>query len=132
MTTNLSAVGSLILTRMLTVGEKGESAANVKKDLEPLLAHRWAGAELTERINQTLIDLAALGMVMRLPVKSKKAVPKFVSTAEGHRHALEFLGVDSAQAENHLVCSQDDLSPRACPGDARVERGIIQDTEVRA
>jgi hypothetical protein len=93
MTTNLSAVGSLILTRMLTVGEKGESAANIKKDLEPMLAHRWAGAALAEQINQTLIDLAALGMVIRLPVKSKKAVPKFLSTTEGRRHALEFLGV---------------------------------------
>ncbi len=34
-----------------------------------------------------------IGMVIRLPVKSKKAVPKYVPTAEGRRHALEFLGV---------------------------------------
>jgi hypothetical protein len=93
MTTNLSAVGSLILTRMLTVGEKGESAANIKKNLEPLLAHRWAGAELTEQIDQTLSDLAALGLVTHLPAKTKKAVLKYVPTAEGRRHALEFLGV---------------------------------------
>ena len=45
-TTSLSAVGSLVLTRMLTVGEKGESAANIKKDLDPLLAHRWVDAAL--------------------------------------------------------------------------------------
>lgn len=95
MTTNLSAVGSLVLTRMLTVGEKGESASNIKKDLGPLLAHRWVGAELTERIEQTLVDLAAIGLVALLPTKtkSKKAVPKYVPTAEGRQCALEFLGV---------------------------------------
>ncbi len=40
--TNRSAVDSLVLTRMLIVGEKGESAANIKKDVGPLLAHRWS------------------------------------------------------------------------------------------
>ena len=93
MTTNLSAIGSLVLTRMLIVGEKGESAANIKKDLDPLLSHRWAGAELAERINQTLDDLKSIGLVEHLPAKTKKAVPKFLPTAEGRRHALEFLGV---------------------------------------
>jgi hypothetical protein len=93
MTTNLSAIGSLVLTRMLIVGEKGESAANIKKDLDPLLSHRWAGAELAERINQTLDDLKSIGLVERLPAKTKKAVPKFLPTAEGRQLALEFLGV---------------------------------------
>jgi hypothetical protein len=78
---------------MLTVGEKGESAANIKKDLDPLLAHRWKGAALTEQIDQTLIDLASIGLVARLPAKTKKAVLKYLPTAEGRGHALEFLGV---------------------------------------
>ena len=96
MTTNLSAVGSLVLTRMLIVGEKGELGSKIKKDLESLLAHRWVGAELTEQIDQTLEDLESIGLVTRLPVKTKskkKAVPKYLPTAEGRRCALEFLGV---------------------------------------
>jgi len=91
MTTNLSTVGSLVLTRMLIVGEKGESVANVKKDLDPLLSHRWAGAELTGRIKQTLEDLESIGLVTHLPARTKKAVLKFLPTAEGRRFALEFL-----------------------------------------
>ncbi len=91
--TSLSAVSSLVLTRLLTVGEKGELSSKIKKDLEPLLAHRWAGAELTERIDQTLRDLESIGLVTHFPVKSKKTVPKFLPTSEGRRYALEFLGV---------------------------------------
>jgi hypothetical protein len=92
-TTSLSAVGSLVLTRMLVVGEKGELSSKIKKDLEPLLAHRWAGTALTEQIDLTLVDLEAIGLVARLPAKSKKAVLKFLPTAEGRRWALDFLGV---------------------------------------
>ena len=93
MTTNLSAVDSLVLTRMLIVGEKGESAANIKKDLDSLLSHRWAGAELTEQIHQALRDLKSKDLVTLVPAKTKKAVPKYLPTAEGRRWALEFLGV---------------------------------------
>ena len=91
--TNLSALDSLVLARLLLVGEKGESGSKVKKDLEPLLAHRWVGAELTERIDSTLADLESRGLVALLAGKTKKAAPKFVLTAEGRRHGLEFLGV---------------------------------------
>jgi len=79
---------------MLTVGEKGESTANIKKDLDPLLAHRGVGAALTEQIDQTLVDLESIGLVTRLPAKTKrKAVLKYLPTSEGRRWALEFLGV---------------------------------------
>ena len=91
--TNLSALGSLVLVRLLTVGEKGEAGSKIKKDLEPLLAHRWVGAALTERIDRTLADLESSGLVALVAGKTKKAAPKFVLTAEGRRHGLEFLGV---------------------------------------
>ncbi len=91
--TSLSAVSSLVLTRMLIVGAKGESSSKIKKDLEPLMAHRWSGQELIERIDQTLHDLESIGLVAHMPVKSKKAVPKYLPTSEGRRFALEFLGI---------------------------------------
>jgi hypothetical protein len=93
MTTKLSAIASLVMTRMLVVGEKGESTANIKKDIGPLLSDRWAGAELTGQVAQTLGDLESIGLVMRLPAKSKKAALKYLPTAEGRRWALEFLGI---------------------------------------
>ena len=74
-------------------GEKGELSSKIRKDLEPLLSHRWAEAELTERIDQTLRDLESIGLIARLPPKSKTAAPKVVPTTEGRRQALEFLGV---------------------------------------
>jgi hypothetical protein len=89
----LSAIESLVLVRLLAVGEKGETGSKIKKDLEPLLAHRWVGVALTERIEHTLTALESLGLLSLLPGKTKKAAPKFVPTADGRRHGLEFLGV---------------------------------------
>ena len=51
------------------------------------------GAALTERIEHTLAALESMGLLALIPGKTKKAAPKFVLTAEGHRHGLEFLGV---------------------------------------
>jgi hypothetical protein len=93
LSTNLSALESLVLARLLLVGEKGEAGSRIKKDLEPLLAHRWAGAALTERIDQTLADLAPRGLVALVAGKTKKAAPKFVLTAQGRLQGLEFLGI---------------------------------------
>jgi hypothetical protein len=90
---SLSAVGSLVLVRLLPVGEKGEAGSKVKKDLEPLLAHRWTGAALTDRIDQALAEFASSGLVALVAGKSKKAAPKFVLTALGRRCGLDFLGV---------------------------------------
>jgi hypothetical protein len=91
--TNLSAIESLVLARLLPVGEKGEVGSKIKKDLEPLLAHRWVGAALTERIDLALADLASRELVALLAGKTKKAAPKFVLTALGRQHGLDFLGV---------------------------------------
>jgi hypothetical protein len=90
---NLSPIESLVLVRLLATGEKGEAGSKIKKDLEPLLAHRWQGAVLTERIEHTLNALESKGLLALVPGKTKKAAPKFVLTAEGHRNGLEFLGV---------------------------------------
>ena len=71
----LSAVEVLVLTRLLPVGEKGETKAKMQKDLEPLLGHRWSGSVLTNVLERTLIKLVSKGLVAHRPVKSKKAVP---------------------------------------------------------
>jgi hypothetical protein len=90
---NLTPVESLVLVRLLATGEKGEAGSKIKKDLEPLLAHRWQGAVLTERIDHTLKALESRGLLALVPGKTKKAATKFVLTAEGQRNGLEFLGV---------------------------------------
>lgn len=51
------------------------------------------GAELTELIDRTLADLESKGLVALVAGKTKKTAPKFVLTALGHRHGLDFLGV---------------------------------------
>ena len=61
----LTPLDLLILTRLLPAGEKGETAARIQKDLEPLLRHRWAGSVLTSQIERTLVRLASLGLVER-------------------------------------------------------------------
>jgi hypothetical protein len=88
-----SATVFLVLARLLTTGEKGEPASKIKKDLEPLLSHRWAGAALTERIDGTLTVLESMDLVVRVPGKTRKTAPKFVLSPAGHREGLEFLGV---------------------------------------
>jgi hypothetical protein len=91
--TNLSAIGSLILARLLATSTTGDTAVKIKKDLEPLLAHRWEGAALTERIDRTIAELESNGVVALVRGKSKNAVPKVVLTVAGRQRGLEFLGV---------------------------------------
>ena len=91
--TNLSALECLILARLLPVEDKGEAGSKIRKDLEPLLAHRWVGAALTERIDQALAELESKGLLVLMAGKTKKAAPKVVLTASGRRHGLDFLGV---------------------------------------
>ncbi len=73
----LSAVEVLVLTRLLPVGEKGETKAKMQKDLEPLLGHRWSGSVLTNVLDRTLIKLVSKGLVMSPSTRSRarKAVP---------------------------------------------------------
>jgi hypothetical protein len=92
--TNHSPIACLILARLLVAGEKGESMANIKKDLEPLLVHRWSGAALSDVLDRTIIDLDPAGLVTLSLGKTRKSPVKLVLTNEGRRQALAFLGVD--------------------------------------
>jgi hypothetical protein len=90
----LPAIGSLILVRLLAAGEKGETRSRIKKDLEPLLAHRWSGAGLADVLDRTAAGLETAGLLAPLPGKTRKAAAKLVLTAEGRRRGLGFLGVE--------------------------------------
>ncbi len=90
----LSAIGALVLTRLLPVTEKGETTAKIRKDLEPLLGHRWSGAALAEQVEQAVGELGANGWVTFLRGKTKKSAPKVLPTLDGRRQALAFLGID--------------------------------------
>jgi hypothetical protein len=90
---SLSALGSLLLVRLLAAGDKGESRSKVRKDLEPLLEHRWSGLALADLLNRTVDELEAAALVASLAGKTRKAAPKIALTAEGRRCALEFLGI---------------------------------------
>jgi len=76
------------------VSQKGETAAKVQRDLEPLLQHRWSGAALAEEIQRELLDLEANGLVTLLRRKTKKSAPKVLPTSDGRREALAFLRID--------------------------------------
>jgi len=89
----LSTIGQLILARLLIGGDKGDTAAKIKKDLTPLLVHRWVGTALAERIDQTTAELESNGLITILRGKSKRSVRKFVLTGNGHQCGLDFLGV---------------------------------------
>ena len=91
---SLSPIESLVLARLLLAGEKGAKTADLKKDLEPLLGHRWSGGELTAVLERTVIKLVSMALAAYQPVKSKKAAPAVALTEKGRRTALDFLRVD--------------------------------------
>jgi hypothetical protein len=91
---SLSPIESLVLARLLLAGEKGAKTGHLKKDLEPLLGHRWSGGELTAVLERTVIKLVSLALAAYQPVKSKKAAPAVALTEKGCRTALAFLRVD--------------------------------------
>ncbi|WP_406693977.1 hypothetical protein V5E97_23330 [Singulisphaera sp. Ch08] len=84
-------VGQLLLARLLVAGDKGATGAEIKKALEPLVGHRWAGAALTERLGQTLADLESAGLVS---LTRKGKTERGVLTTDGRRQALEVIGLD--------------------------------------
>jgi hypothetical protein len=89
----LMAIRELVLARLLAAGEKGELGSKVRKDLEPLLSHRWSGAELAGRLDRALDALESAGLAVSQPGKTKRAAPRIVLTAEGRQRALDALGV---------------------------------------
>lgn len=84
-------VGQLLLARLLVAGEKGATGAEIKKALEPLLGHRWAGAALSEELRLTLAALEAAGLVL---LARKGRTERGALTTEGRRRALEVIGLD--------------------------------------
>jgi hypothetical protein len=89
----LSPVELLVLTRLVPAGEKGAKTADLKKDLEPLLGHRWSGTALTSVLERTLLKLSSSGLVTTLPAKSKRSAPLAQITPEGYQTALTLLNV---------------------------------------
>ena len=87
----IDLVDQLVLARLLVAGEKGATISELKKALDPLLGHRFAGAALAERLAQALASLESAGLVHRT---RKGKTERGTRTPEGERHALEFLGLD--------------------------------------
>jgi len=95
----LSPLDLVVLARLLPVAEKGDSPARIRKDLEPLLEHRWSGNVLTEVLDRTLIKLTTRGLVARPPAKKKNAVPEVLLTPEGRQTVLASLNVSQLPAK---------------------------------
>jgi hypothetical protein len=87
----MDLIGRLVLARLLVAGEKGATASELKKALEPLAGHQSPGAALTQRLGQALAELEAAGLAHRT---RKGKTERGTITPEGRRQALEFLGVD--------------------------------------
>jgi hypothetical protein len=85
-----SAVALLILARLLPPGEKGETRDKLGKDLKPLVQHRWEGSVWTERLDQTLLDLDADGLIL---LTRKGKTERLALTQEGRHVALDALGL---------------------------------------
>ncbi len=94
-----SPVDSLVVVRVLLAATKGAKAADVRKDLDPILGRRWPGAELASVVDRTLIKLAAAGLVVRSEGKTKKAAATFATTDAGRAAALGALGVKELPAK---------------------------------
>jgi hypothetical protein len=84
-------VDRIVLARLLLAGEKGATTSELKKSLEPLLGHRYAGGALAQRLAEALARLESAGLAHRI---RKGKTERGVETPEGRRHALEFLGLD--------------------------------------
>jgi hypothetical protein len=90
-----SAIGALLLSRLLLATDKGETPAKIQRDIEPVVQHRCSRADLNAEIQRVLSLLEARGLVTTLRGKTKKSVPKVFLTAEGRREALTFLRIDA-------------------------------------
>ena len=89
-----SAIGHLVLTRLLPSRDKGATTSQIKKDLEPLLQHRWAGAALADMLDRTLGQLDAEGLISRSRGKGRSKVERSVLTPQGCQRGLDFLDLD--------------------------------------
>jgi hypothetical protein len=90
----LTPIEALILVRLLPAGESGVKTTDLRKDLEPLLGHRWSGNSLTEVVDRNILNLVSRQLALNRAAKSKKARPAIGLTAEGRQAALGFLMID--------------------------------------
>ena len=121
----------MVLARLLVAGDKAQSASQIKKDLEPLLAHRRAGEILSERIDRTLAELESSGLVTLVRGKSKKAVPKVLLTVDGHRQGLNFLGVAQLKPKTTWAAIKKTYLPARVLGMPALERRDVQGPLIR-
>lgn len=91
---NLNPIEAMVLVRFLIAGTKGLKTAGLRKDLAPLLEHRWSGNALTEVLERAVVKLVSLRLVAYRPAKSKRAVPPADLTPEGRQAALALLALD--------------------------------------
>ncbi len=81
----------VVLGRLLVAGEKGATPSDLKKALDPLVGHRWAGAAFTEGLRQVLGTLEAKGLTTT--VRKGKSERTHLTT-RGQRAGLEVVGID--------------------------------------
>jgi hypothetical protein len=87
----VTPLDQLLLARLLVAPEKGATAAEIKKALEPLVGHRWSGAELVAQLDQALAELDSAGLISRT---RKGKTTRGALTPEGRERTLEMLGLE--------------------------------------
>lgn len=92
----VTPVGLLVLARGLVGGEKGATASQVKKDLSPLLQHRWSGSALSDQYEETFGFLESAGLIARL---RKGKTDRLTLSTAGQEYILEVLGLDALPAK---------------------------------
>ncbi|HWE37532.1 MAG TPA: hypothetical protein VG406_13265 [Isosphaeraceae bacterium] len=101
MTTRSAAgrVGELLLVRLLLADDRGETPANVRKAVEPLLPQRGPGGEPDDVVDEAFRRLEADGSIARVEPagkgKGKARGVRWALTAEGRARALAVLGIDA-------------------------------------
>lgn len=87
----MSPTAQAILARLLVAGSKGATGSDLKKALEPLMGHRWPGAQLADRIGEVLTELELAGLVSRV---RKGKTERTSLTADGESRAKAILGLN--------------------------------------
>lgn len=88
----VTQIGLLVLARLLVGSEEGATASQIKKDLSPLLQHRWSGSALTDQFEETFGSLESDGLIIRL---RKGRSDRSSLTTAGQERILEGLGLDA-------------------------------------
>jgi hypothetical protein len=85
-----SPVAQLVLARLLVKGDKGDTVASIRKDLEPLLGHVWSGSDLTAQLEGALHALVSEGRATRTRPKKTEL---FTITPQGASESLASFGL---------------------------------------